>query len=50
MTTLKQVIEAASALTTEDRRQLRKWLQEQEPQDVIQQQSSETVLRYIVSY
>jgi hypothetical protein len=33
MTTLKQVIEAASALPPEDRRQLRKWLQEQERQD-----------------
>lgn len=33
MTTLKQVIEAASALPPEDRRKLRKWLQEQEQQD-----------------
>ena len=43
MTTLKQVIEAASALPPEDRRQLRKWLQEQERQDAIQkQQPAET--------
>jgi hypothetical protein len=33
MTTLKQVIEAASALPPEDRRQLRRWLQEQERLD-----------------
>lgn len=33
MTTLKQVIEAVSALPPEDRRQLRRWLQEQERQD-----------------
>ena len=44
MTTLKQVIEAASALPPEDRRQLRKWLQEQEQQDAIQKrQPAETV-------
>lgn len=33
MTTLKQMIEAASALPPEDRRQLRQWLQEQERRD-----------------
>ncbi|MCI0391494.1 MAG: hypothetical protein MOB07_22355, partial [Acidobacteria bacterium] len=33
MTTLKQVIKAASALPPEDRRQLRQWLQERERRD-----------------
>jgi len=42
MTTLKQMIEAASALPPEDRRRLRQWLQEQERQDAIQQQPAET--------
>ncbi|MGH9938515.1 MAG: DUF5678 domain-containing protein [Blastocatellia bacterium] len=43
MTTLKQMIEAASALPPEDRRRLRQWLQEQERQDAIQRQPAETV-------
>lgn len=42
MTTLKQVIEAASALPPEDRRHLREWLQEQERRDILQQQPAET--------
>ena len=43
MTTLKQIIEAASALPPEDRRRLRQWLQEQERQDAVQPQPAEIV-------
>lgn len=42
MTTLKQMIEAASALPPEDRRRLREWLQEQEQQDAEQPQPADT--------